>query len=199
MRSRLAFSLVSLLLLPASAQVENTFAFTTLSCQQPPGSPNHVVYASTSANPRCACIIPAELEATSAYVRCRRFNFPFYYSKMKTIVFQLVLPMVTITVWLRVTRKPGNVLLAAVLSTMTNLYRWGTTNLLGSAERRGTECRKMNIGSLRIEPKVIPLSDCQQSDPLTGGPSVTPFLVALQVRYFPVIWSAVYSLASERL
>ena len=110
MRSRLAFSLVSLLLLPASAQVENTLAFTTLSCQQPPGSPNHEVYASTSANRRCACITPAEAASLSAYVRCRTFNHPHYYSKMKSMVFQLVLPMVTITVWLRVTRRPEDVL-----------------------------------------------------------------------------------------
>ena len=83
MRRKLAFSLVSLLLLPASAQVENTFAFTTLSCQQPPGSPNHEVYASKSADRRCACITPAE--ATSAYVRCRTFILPHYYSKIKTM------------------------------------------------------------------------------------------------------------------
>jgi hypothetical protein len=81
----IAFSLVvSLLLLPASAQVENTRAFTTLSCQQPPGSPNHQVYASATATNRCACITPAEAASNSAYVRCRTFNFPHYYSKMKT-------------------------------------------------------------------------------------------------------------------
>ena len=92
--------------------------------------------------------------------------------------------MVTITVWLRVTRRPENVLLAAILSTMTNLYRWATTNLLRSAERRGNECRKMNIAP-GIESKVVPLSDCKKSDSVTGGPSVTPFLVARQVRYLP--------------
>jgi hypothetical protein len=104
--------------------------------------------------------------------------------------------MVTLTEWLHVT--PEDVFLAAVLSTMTNLYRWGTTNLLGSAELVGTECRKMNIAP-GIETKVLPLSDCQQNDPVTGGPSVMPFLFAQTVRYLPVIWSAVYSLASERL
>ena len=81
---------------------------------------------------------------------------------------------------------------------MTNLYRW-TTNLLGSAERRGSECRKMNVGGIGLETKVVPLSDCQRSDPLTGGASVAPFLVAREVLYLPVIWSAVYPLASERL
>jgi hypothetical protein len=197
MRGRLALSLVSLLLLPASAQVENTFAFTTLSCQRPPqGSPNHQVYASTTADRRCACIVPAEAASMSVYVRCRKFNPPHNYSKMKTMIFQPVLPMVTITVWLRVTRILENVLLAAILSTMSNPYKWGATNLLGSAELRGTECRKMNIAP-GIETKVVPLSDCQQSDPLTGGPSAMPFLVAQQVRYLPVLWSAVYSLASE--
>jgi hypothetical protein len=47
--------------------------------------------------------------------------------------------------------------------------------------------------------KVLPLSQCQQMDPMTGGPSVMPFLFAQAVRYLPAIWSAVYSLASERL
>ena len=85
--------------------------------------------------------------------------------------------------------------------TMTNLYRWGTTNLLWySAERSGTECLQLNMAP-RIESKVISLSQCQQSDPMTGGPSVAPYLVARNVRYLPVIWfkSAVYSSASERL
>ena len=41
--------------------------------------------------------------------------------------------MATITVWLRVTRVLEPVLLAAILSRVTNLYRWGATNLLGIA------------------------------------------------------------------
>ena len=119
-RSRLqvSFSLISLFLLSASAQVENTYTFTTLSCQQPPGSPNHEVYASTTATNRCACITPAEAASDSAYVLCRTFNLPHYYSKNENNVFffQLVLPMATITVWLRVTSRPENVNLAAILS-----------------------------------------------------------------------------------
>jgi hypothetical protein len=87
MRSGLAFSLVSLLLLPASAQVQNTYAFTTLSCQLSPGTPNHQVYASTTAANPCACITPADAASEPAYVRCRTFNFPHYYSKMKSMVF----------------------------------------------------------------------------------------------------------------
>jgi hypothetical protein len=80
-----------------------------------------------------------------------------------------------------VTSPPENVLLAVILSTMTNLYRWRTTNLLGSAELVGTECRQMNVAP-GIKAKVLPLSDCQQSDPMTGGPSVMPYLFAQPVR-----------------
>jgi hypothetical protein len=70
----IAFSFKLVVSLLASAQVENTHAFTTLSCQQPPGSSNHQVYASMTTTNRCACTTPAKAASNSAYVRCRTFK-----------------------------------------------------------------------------------------------------------------------------